>query len=518
MLKQQLTQKLQQKLSPQQIQLMKLLQIPTAILDQRIQEELESNPALEEGDTVEEDFMEMGRTEDEKDDSDQSEKEIESSSEEDDLEREEAMPEEEVLLDDYLNDYMDDDEASYKYQAESSGQEEENKTLPVAVEDTFHEYLEQQLGMLDFKEDRERIIARQIVGSIDDDGYLRRENDAILDDLVFSQNVSARPEEIEYWLSKIQRFDPPGVGARNLQESLSLQIEHKITRADTGFDERLILQISRKIIGNYFDEFTKKHYQRLQRQLNLTEDELKEAIDEILKLNPKPASGHVTNSRSTHYIVPDFIIINNDGELELSLNSRNAPDLHINNHYRDMLRSYKHTVIGRRATNQEKEAIMFIKQKIDSAKWFIDAIRQRQQTMFNTMYAIMNYQYDFFASGDQKRLRPMILKDIADITGLDISTVSRVANSKFVQTEFGTKRLKDFFSESLQNQDGEEVSTLEVKKILMDIISAENKRKPLSDEKLKSLLMKKGYNIARRTVAKYREQLNISVARLRKQL
>jgi RNA polymerase sigma-54 factor len=497
---------------------MKLLQIPTAILDQRIQEELEANPALEEGDTMEEDFMEMGRTEDDKDNNDQADNESQSESEVDELEMEEVMPEEEVLLDDYLNDYMDDDEASYKYQAELGGQEEESKTLPVAVEDTFHEYLEQQLGMLDFKEERERIIARQIVGSIDDDGYLRRETDAILDDLVFSQNVSATHQEIEYWLSKIQRFDPPGVGARNLQESLLLQIEHKITRADTNFAERLILQISRKIIGNYFDEFTKKHYQRLQRQLNLTEDELKEAIDEILKLNPKPASGHVTNSRSTHYIVPDFIIINNDGELELSLNSRNAPDLHINNHYKDMLRSYKHTVNGRRATNQEKEAIMFIKQKIDSAKWFIDAIRQRQQTMFNTMYAIMNYQYDYFISGDQKRLRPMILKDIADITGLDISTVSRVANSKFVQTEFGTKRLKDFFSESLQNQDGEEVSTLEVKKILTDIISAENKRKPLSDEKLKSMLMKKGYNIARRTVAKYREQLNISVARLRKEL
>ncbi len=520
MLKQQLTQKLQQKLSPQQIQLMKLLQIPTAILDQRIQEELEANPALEEGDTLDEEFMELGRTEDTKAEDDQPEREGESDgdNEVDDLEREETMPEEEVLLDDYLNDYMDDDEASYKYQAESGGQEEENKTLPVAVEDTFHEYLETQIGMLDFKEERERIIARQIVGSIDDDGYLRRETDAILDDLVFSQNVSARAEEIEYWLSKIQRFDPPGVGARNLQESLLLQIEHKMTRTETAYDERLILQISRKIIANYFDEFTKKHYQRLQRQLSLTEDELKEAIDEILKLNPKPASGHVSNSRSTHYIVPDFIIINNDGELELSLNSRNAPDLHINNHYRDMLRSYKHTVNGRRATNKEKEAIMFIKQKIDSAKWFIDAIRQRQQTMFNTMYAIMNYQYDYFTSGDQKCLRPMILKDIADITGLDISTVSRVANSKFVQTEFGTKRLKDFFSESLQTQDGEEVSTLEVKKILTDIISAENKRKPLSDEKLKSMLMKKGYNIARRTVAKYREQLNISVARLRKEL
>lgn len=513
MLKQQLTQKLQQKLSPQQIQLMKLLQIPTAILDQRIQEEIEANPALEEGDNLEDDYLDIGRSVDE-----QKSDEIQNE-ESNDIESDELPPEEEVSLDDYLNEYIDDDEASYKYYTEGYGQEEEGKTLPIAVENTFHEYLEQQLGMLDFKDEREETIARQIIGSIDDDGYLRREIDAILDDLVFSQNISARPEEIEFWLSKIQRFDPPGVGARNLQECLLLQIENKLSKSETSFEEKLVLQISKKIIAQYFDEFTKKHYQRLQRQLGLSdEDDLKEAIDEILKLNPKPASGYVSNTRDTHYIVPDFIIINNDGELELSLNSRNAPDLHINNHYKEMLRSYKYSVRGRRATKQEKDAILFIKQKIDSAKWFIDAIRQRQQTMFNTMYAIMNYQYDYFVTGDQKRLRPMILKDIADITGLDISTVSRVANSKFVQTEFGTKRLKDFFSESLQTQDGEEVSTLEVKKILTDIIGGENKRKPFSDEKLKNLLLKKGYNIARRTVAKYREQLNIPVARLRKEL
>lgn len=500
---------------------MKLLQIPTAILDQRIKEELEANPALDEGDNLEDDFLDINRTEDDRQEDAQHESNSENegeSSDSEEVEMDESPPDEEVSLDDYLNDYMDDDEASYKYQSEGYGQEEEGKTLPIAVENTFHEYLEQQLGMLDFKEEREIIIARQIIGSIDDDGYLRRESDAILDDLVFSQNVVASQAEIEYWLGRIQRFDPPGIGARNLQECLLLQIENKVTRIETSFEEKLILSISRKIVAQYFDEFTKKHYTRLQRQLNLTEEELKEAIDEILKLNPKPASGYVSSQRSTHYIVPDFIIINNDGELELSLNSRNAPDLHVNNHYREMLRSYKATVTGRRATNREKEAIMFIKQKIDSAKWFIDAIRQRQQTMFNTMYAIMNYQYDYFASGDQKRLRPMILKDIADITGLDISTVSRVANSKFVQTEFGTKRLKDFFSESLQTQDGEEVSTLEVKKILTDIIGGENKRKPYSDEKLKNMLQKKGYNIARRTVAKYREQLNIPVARLRKEL
>ncbi|TAK40718.1 MAG: RNA polymerase sigma-54 factor [Saprospiraceae bacterium] len=512
MLKQQLTQRLQQKLSPQQIQLMKLLQIPTAVLDQRIKEELEANPALDEGDETEEEYQEMSRSEDDRTEEPQTEEA------KDDLERDEIPPDEEVSLDDYINDYIDDDEATYKLRGDSYNPEEENKSLPIAVENTFHEYMEQQLGMLDFKDDREKTIALQIAGSIDDDGYLRRETEAILDDLVFSQNVAATKEEVEYWMSKIQRFDPPGICARNLQECLLLQIENKLSRDDVSYEDKLILKLSTRIIEQYFDEFTKKHYQRLQRQLGITEDELKEAIDEILKLNPKPASGYVSSTRNPHYVVPDFIIINNDGELELTLNGRNAPDLHINNHYREMLRTYKSTVKGRRATKTEKEAVMFIKQKIDSAKWFIDAIRQRQQTMFNTMYAIMNYQYDYFEMGDQKSLRPMILKDIADITGLDISTVSRVANSKFVQTEFGTKRLKDFFSESLQTQDGEEVSTLEVKKILTDIIKAESKRKPYSDEKLKNLLQDKGYNIARRTVAKYREQLNIPVARLRKEL
>jgi RNA polymerase sigma-54 factor len=518
MLKQQLTHKLQQKLSPQQIQVMKLLQIPTAMLDQRIKEELEANPALDEGDNVEDEFGELSRTAEEtKSENDQDEVEMGDEMNED---HDETPPDEEVSLEEYLTEYMaDEDEAAYKYQSEAYGQEEEGKTLPIAVENTFQEYLAQQLGMLDFKDAREEIIARQIVGSIDDDGYLRRETDAILDDLMFSQNINATLDEIQFWLGKIQRFDPPGTGARNLQECLLLQLENKIARPETAYSEKLVLQIARKIIAHHFDEFTKKHYPRLQRQLGLSdEEELKEAIDEILKLNPKPASGYVSNSRNPHYIVPDFIIINNDGELELTLNSRNAPDLHISAQYKEMLRAYKHTVRGRRATKKEKEAIMFIKQKIDSAKWFIDAIRQRQQTMFNTMHAIMDYQHDYFLTGDQKRLRPMILKDIADITGLDISTVSRVANSKFVQTEFGTKRLKDFFSESLQTQDGEEVSTLEVKKILTDIIGGENKRKPFSDEKLKNLLQKKGYNIARRTVAKYREQLNISVARLRKEL
>lgn len=517
MLKQQLTQKLQQKLSPQQIQLMKLLQIPTAVLDQRVKEELEANPALEEGDTEEEDDMlEMVRSDDnDQDDSDHNE---EPSSELDDLNHDDLPPDEEVSLDDYLNDYIEDDEASYKLRGDSYQAEDDGKTLPIAVENTYHEYLEQQVGMLDFKDEKDEVIVRQIVGSIDEDGYLRREVDAILDDLLFSQNVEATRDELEFWLSKIQRFDPPGTGARNLQECLLLQLELKQIREQVSPEDKELLAIAYRLIKDYFDEFTKKHYQRLQRQLGISESRLKDAIDEILKLNPKPASGYVSSTRNSHYIVPDFIIVNNDGELELSLNSRNAPDLHINGQYKEMLKAYKDQTKGRRATKKEKEAVLFIKQKIDSAKWFIDAIRQRQQTMFNTMYAIMNYQYDFFLSGDQKRLRPMILKDIADITGLDISTVSRVANSKYVQTEFGTKRLKDFFSESLQTADGEEVSTLEVKKILTEIINGENKRKPFSDEKLKNLLQKKGYNIARRTVAKYREQLNIPVARLRKEL
>ncbi|RMG81254.1 MAG: RNA polymerase sigma-54 factor [Bacteroidetes bacterium] len=509
MLKQNLSQKMVQKLSPQQIQLMKLLQIPTATLEQRIKEELEANPALEEGE--ERDELENARTE--------SDENADAADDSEDIEIEEPAREEEFELDDYLTDFIEDDPSSYKLKANNYSADDEDKSIPVAVESTFHEYLEEQLGMLEFEDERDEIIARQIVGSIDDDGYLRREPVAIIDDLMFSQNIIATEEEILKWLKVIQKFDPPGTGARNLQECLRLQLENRMEYELLKDEDREAVEVAMRIINDHFDEFTKKHYQKLQRQLGISEEELKDAIEEILKLNPKPASGHSgSGSRTVHYIVPDFIIVNRDGELELTLNSRNAPDLRINEHYKDMLLSYKDSTRGRRADKKEKEAVMFIKQKIDSAKWFIDAIRQRQETMYKTMYAIMQYQYDYFLTGDQKMLRPMILKDIADITGLDISTVSRVANSKFVQTEFGTMRLKDFFSESLQTQDGEEVSTLEVKKILTDIINNEDKRKPLSDEKLKNILREKGYNIARRTVAKYREQLNIPVARLRKEL
>ena len=501
MIKQQLGLKQTQTLSPQQIQLMKLLQIPTASLEIRVQEELEANPALEEG---EERDVE-GRTEESS----------ETENEQDELQRDE-----EFELDDYINEYIEDDPSSYKTRGENQrSTEDDDKVIPIAVESTFREYLEEQLGLQRFETEEDEFIARQIIGSIDDDGYLRRDAEAIMDDLVFSQNIIARKEQVEAWIEKIQQFDPPGTAARNLQECLMLQLKDRRRKIADPNDPTLKPAI--KIIRSYFDEFTKKHYQKMQRQLNVTEDELREALEEILKLNPKPASGYVSdygNSRTTQYVVPDFIIQNRDGELDLSLNTRNAPDLRINDHYKDMLKTYKDTTRGRRAQKKEREAVMFIKQKIDSAKWFIDAIRQRQDTMYRTMYSIMQYQYDFFLTGDQKKLRPMILKDIADITGLDISTISRVANSKFVQTEFGTKRLKDFFSESLQTSSGEEVSTLEVKEILTDIINNENKRKPLSDEKLKNMLRERGYEIARRTVAKYREQLSIPVARLRKEL
>lgn len=496
MLKQNLSQKMLQKLSPQQIQLMKLLQIPTATLDQRIKEELESNPALDEGNESSEVYDLENKEE-----------------KEDDYEDPKA---EDFELDDYITEYIEDDPISYKIKSESI-QDVEEKTMPIAVQSSFHEYLENQVGMLGINDEKEMVIAEQVIGSIDADGYLRREPIAIIDDLLFTANVDATEEEIEKVLRKVQSLDPPGVGARTLQECLILQIRDKIEKEPDLHKKSK--QLALKILENHFDQFTKKHYTKLQKNLFLSESELKEAIEEILKLNPKPASGFSSPStQGNQYIVPDFIITNRDGELELSLNTKNAPDLRINDHYLEMLKSYKDSTKGRRAEKKEKEAVMFIKQKIDSAKWFIDAIKQRQETLFNTMYSIMQFQHDYFSTGDERRLKPMILKDISEITGLDISTISRVANSKFVQTEFGTKRLKDFFSESITTQDGKEVSTLEVKNILKDIIEAENKSKPESDERLKELLQKRGYNIARRTVAKYREQLNIPVARLRKEL
>lgn len=503
MLKQSLSQKLLQKLSPQQIQLMKLLQIPTAGLDSRVKEELEENPALEENEA---NFEEEAKP-------------LNSENESDNETDEMAANEESFELDDYLTEYMEDDPTSYRYKTDVYSSEEV-KSLPIAVGKSFHDYLEQQIGMLELESERDTIIADQIIGSIDRDGYLRREPIAIIDDLLFSQNIDVTEKEVDEILTQIQKFDPPGVGARDLRECLLIQMDLRMRKdQDTLGVPTLSKQVARQILHDYFDEFSKKHYTKLQRLLDIDEEDLKDAIDEILKLNPKPASGYTSSHEvSTQYIVPDFFIVNRDGELELSLNTRNAPELKINDQYLDMLKSFNAQKKSKGVTSEDKKAVMFIKQKIDSAKWFIDAIRQRQQTLYKTMYAIMQFQYDYFLTGDEKRLRPMILKDIAIITELDISTVSRVANSKFVQTEFGTKRLKDFFSESLQTQTGEEVSTLEVKNILSEIIASENKRKPLSDEKLKDMLQEKGYHIARRTVAKYREQLHIPVARLRKEL
>ncbi len=508
-----------QKLSPQQIQLMKLLQIPTATLEQRIKEELEANPALDEGDEEREEMEEFGQQGDEAfyENGDGEEQDFAEGNHEEDLRREDS----EFEFEDYISDYIEDDPASYQTRGDSYSGEEDDKTIPIAVENTFHEYLGQQLGLLNLQTEREEKIAKQIIGSIDDDGYLRRDVLAIVDDLVFAQNLVVTEEEVLFLLKKIQRFDPPGIGARSLQECLILQLHYKYDHdEELTHDERVIIRLAIRLLTDLFDEFTKKHYPRLQRQLGVSEEELREANDLIIKqLNPKPASAHVSsNDRASQYVVPDFIIEHENGELELTLHSRNAPDLRVNEQYKDMLRAYKINRREGKTKRTDREAVMFIKQKIDSAKWFIDAIRQRQETMYKTMFSIMDYQYEFFRTGDQKKLRPMILKDIADGTGLDISTVSRVANSKFVQTEFGTRRLKDFFSESLQTDNGEEVSTLEVKKILTDIIGDENKKKPYSDEKLKSMLQKKGYNIARRTVAKYREQLNVPVARLRKAL
>lgn len=498
MLKQTISQKMLQKLSPQQIQLMKLLQVPTINLEQRIKEELEANPALEEGgDSQKEDLL--------SDDYEASEFE-DSENEKDDFE-----------LDDYVNDYIEDDPSSYKLQSNNYSADDEQQSAPVTVESSFHEHLLSQLGMIRLQDDTQMAIAKQIIGSIDEDGYLRREPIAIADDLMFAENIMVDVNQIEYILAKIQKFEPPGVGARDLQESLAIQLQRKLdNELYDGAAQAANIHMGLRIIQEYFDEFSKKHYDKLQKHLDISTEDLKEAVDEILKLNPKPASGYAPASRqSVQYVMPDFIIRNNDGELELSLNNKNLPELRINDQYKEMLQTYK---LNGRKDKRIKEAGMFVKQKVEAAKWFIDAIHQRYKTMYDAMYAIMQYQYDYFLSGDEKKLRPMILKDIADITGYDISTISRVSNSKFVQTEFGTKKLKEFFSESMQTDEGEEVSTREVKKILGEIVIDENKRKPLSDEKLMKLLREKGYNIARRTVAKYREQLGIPVARLRKEL
>lgn len=493
-LSQSLQQKLLQKLSPQQIQLMKLLQVPTANLEERIKEELEENPALEQG----EDGHEDEYTDELNDEFDNAAEEVDPDGSSEDYEN--------VNISDYVVD--DDGEiADYRTKDDNYPELDDQKVIPIRVETSFHELVLNQLGMLELDE-RNFKIAEQVVGSLDDDGYLRRELSSIADDLAFRQSLVVEEKEIEVIVQQIQQFDPAGIAARDLQECLMLQLKRKISEGQS-------VELAMQILGKYFDEFTKKHYEKIQRSLNLSDDQLKEVINQIIKLNPKPGGNIGEVNKAENYIVPDFFVINNNGMLELTLNAKNAPDLRISEGYRDMLKDYEK---GSKKDKRQKEAVLFIKQKIDSAKWFIDMIKQRQETLIGTMSAIMKHQQEFFLTGDETSMHPMILKDIAELTGLDISTVSRVANSKFVQTEFGTYRLKFFFSESLSTDSGEEVSTREVKKILSDIIVAEDKRKPLSDEILTDMLQDKGYNIARRTVAKYREQLNVPVARLRKQL
>jgi len=500
MLNQRLQQKLIQKLSPQQILLMKLLQIPSVALEQRIKQEIEDNPALDELTNAQEE-----ETEDEQTDVTEEEK---SESESEDLDDElledvdQKNSDDEFDFDDYLN---DEDIPAYKLMAQNQSKDDDRKDVPFASGISFQELLVSQLGLRRLDE-KQYEIGLNIIGNLDDSGYLQRDLNAMIDDLAFTQNITVTKPEIEEVLEVIQDFDPAGIGARNLQECLLIQLRKK--EHEPGY-----IQLARLIIDRYFNEFTKKHYDKIIKKARITEEDLKGAIEEILKLNPKPGNSMSETSRTNHYVIPDFIIHNMNGELELTLNSRNAPELRLNRTYQNMLKAYSEN-----KTKKAKEAILFVKQKIDSAKWFIDAIKQRQHTLYVTMKAIMDYQTSYFETGDETNLKPMILKDIAERVNLDISTISRVANSKYVQTPFGTLLLKSFFSESMQKESGEEVSSREIKKILTECVDSEDKSKPLTDEYLTNLLKEKGYNIARRTVAKYREQLSIPVARLRKEL
>jgi RNA polymerase sigma-54 factor len=482
-----LSQSLQQKLSPQQIQFIKLLQVPTAELESRIEEELEVNPALEEGEEKES-----------PDDNTQDEQE-------EDV-QETSGSDEELDIKDYLR---DDDYSGYKMQGD--GDEDDDRDLPIPMSTSLHEQLMTQLDYLGLDE-KQYSIGKQLIGSIEADGYIRRDLEAIVNDLAFSLGIETTYDEVEAVLKKIQTFDPAGIAARTLQECLLLQLD----RMDNGHD--IDVAVGKKIIAECFEEFTKKHYAKIQKKLD-TEDEdfVRDAIELIVKLNPKPGGGGGAGSSvvKNQYIIPDFILTNNNGKLELALNSRNAPELRISRSYTDMFKAYDKSD---KKDKKLKEAVTFVKQKLDAAKWFIDAIKQRQQTLLRTMKAIIDFQYEFFLEGEETKLKPMILKDIASMINMDISTVSRVASSKAVQTDFGIFPLKYFFSEGITTDSGEEVSSREVKQIIKDIIEAEDKDKPLSDDKLEKILNDKGYNIARRTVAKYREQLNIPVARLRKEI
>jgi RNA polymerase sigma-54 factor len=481
MLKQFLNFKLSQKLSPQQIQLMKLIQLPTQAFEQRISQEMNENPALE-----------GGKEEPEKFDEDIND------------EYQETIDEApEINIDDYLS---DDETPSYKLNANNYSADDQQTHIPYAAGQSFTQHLMQQLNTYRLEES-EKEIAKFLVGSVDESGYIRREIADIVDDLAFTQNVYTQEAAVESVLEKVQELDPAGVGARDLQECLLLQLKRK--------QQNSKVVLASRILKETFDHFSKKHYKKLLQKFSISEDDLREAIAEIESLNPKPGGAISSNTRMVEHVVPDFAITIVEGSLELTLNGRNAPELHVSREYANMLKGYKES---KDKSKSQKEAVLFIKQKLDAAKWFIDAIKQRQQTLFVTMNAIMHQQEAYFLSGDQRKLRPMILKDIADTIGMDISTVSRVANSKYVDTPYGTKLIKEFFSESMKNDQGEDVSTKEIKKILEITIGEEDKRKPLTDDKLAQILKEKGYPIARRTVAKYREQLELSVARLRKEL
>jgi RNA polymerase sigma-54 factor len=465
---------------------MKLIQLPTQAFEQRIKQELEENPALEGGkEEIENDY----------------DADLDNTS--DDFNEQDSINTEDINVDEYLS---DDEIPDYRTQANNYSADDEEKTVPYAAGTSFTQYLIDQLNTYRLSDD-ERDIAEFLVGSVDDSGYIRRSLSDIMDDLAFTQNIYTTEDKIEYVLKLVHQLDPAGVGARNLQECLSIQLHRK--------EKTLDIELAINIIDNAFEQFTKKHYDKLIQKFDVSEIQLKDAISEIEHLNPKPGGSYSGNNRIVEHIVPDFAIKIIDGELELTLNGRNAPELHVSREYHNMLKTYKDTSDK---SGSQKDAVIFIKQKLDAAKWFIEAIKQRQQTLFITMSAIMHYQKDYFLSGDERNLKPMILKDIADEIHMDVSTVSRVANSKYVDTPYGTKLIKEFFSESMKNDQGEDVSTREIKKILETVIEEEDKRKPLTDETLAAILKDKGYPIARRTVAKYREQLEVPVARLRKKM
>ncbi len=487
MLKQGLHHKLLQKLSPQQIQLMKLIQLPTQAFEERLKQEIEENPALDTGKEEPESFEDTLTNESDFDDTGN-----------------DKIESDDINIDEYLS---DDEYPSYKTQANNYSADDDDKQVPYAAGTTFHQSLKNQLSTFRINEE-EKAIAEFLVGSIDDSGYIRREIIDLVDDLAFTQNVFTTEEKVENVLKNVvQRLDPIGVGALDLKQCLIIQLKSK--------PEKESRDLAIRVLDEAFDHFVKKHYKKLLEKFDINEEKLKEVIAEIGKLNPKPGSSYAGNNKIAEQIVPDFSIKIIDGVLELNLNSRNAPELHVSREYNNMLKGYSDS---KEKSKSQKDAVMFIKQKLDAAKWFIDAIKQRQQTLLITMNAIMHRQEEYFLTGDERKLKPMILKDIADEINMDVSTVSRVANSKYVSTPYGTKLIKEFFSESMKNDQGEDVSTREIKKILETVINEEEKRKPLTDEKLSKILKEKGYPIARRTVAKYREQLDIPVARLRKEI